>query len=82
MIGFVAREARRAEVTAVAEKRFGATGLGRTVTIGTAGELHAHFADRQQRGVERFYVWFLDFGAPETLAAFGSDVIGPMTVAT
>jgi alkanesulfonate monooxygenase SsuD/methylene tetrahydromethanopterin reductase-like flavin-dependent oxidoreductase (luciferase family) len=80
VIGFVPSEAQRAEVTAVAEKRFGATGIGRTVTIGTADELRAHFAARRERGVERFYVWFLDFGDPETLATFGRDVITPMAV--
>jgi alkanesulfonate monooxygenase SsuD/methylene tetrahydromethanopterin reductase-like flavin-dependent oxidoreductase (luciferase family) len=79
MIGFVASEDRRAEVTAVAEKRYGKTGMGSTVKIGTADELVDHFQERRERGVERFYLWFLDFGAPETLAAFGSDVIAPMT---
>jgi hypothetical protein len=27
-------------------------------------------------GVERFYVWFADFAAPETLDEFGESVIG------
>jgi alkanesulfonate monooxygenase SsuD/methylene tetrahydromethanopterin reductase-like flavin-dependent oxidoreductase (luciferase family) len=81
MIGFVPTEERRAEVTAVAEKRFGATGLGRTVTIGTGDELCAHYGDLHARGVDRFYVWFLDFGPPETLAAFGQDVIAAMSAA-
>jgi hypothetical protein len=25
--------------------------------------------------VERFYVWFTDFATPETVAAFGGEVI-------
>jgi alkanesulfonate monooxygenase SsuD/methylene tetrahydromethanopterin reductase-like flavin-dependent oxidoreductase (luciferase family) len=79
MIGYVPNEAGRAAVVAVAEKRFGATGLGRTVTIGTAEELRAHYGDLHARGVERFYVWFLDFGDPDTLAGFGEGVIAPMT---
>ena len=76
MIGFVPTENDRAMVTAMAEKRFGATGIGKTMTIGDAKELREHFAALEERGVERFYVWFLDFGKPDTLAAFGRDVIG------
>jgi hypothetical protein len=75
MIGFVASEAERASVTDVASARFGATGMGKSLTIGNADELREHFAARRQRGVERFYVWFLDFAPPATLAAFGRDVI-------
>jgi hypothetical protein len=29
-------------------------------------------------GVERFYTWFTDFAPPETLAAFGREVIAAM----
>ena len=43
--------------------------------IGNAEELTAHFADLAARGVERFYVWFTDFAVPETLHAFGEQVI-------
>ena len=75
MIGFVPTQNDRAMVTAMAEKRFGATGIGKTLTIGDASELRDHFAEREARGVERFYVWFLDFAKPDTLAAFGRDVI-------
>jgi alkanesulfonate monooxygenase SsuD/methylene tetrahydromethanopterin reductase-like flavin-dependent oxidoreductase (luciferase family) len=78
MIGFVPSEAARADVLAQAEKRFGASGLGRTITIGTADELVDHFSALQAQGVERFYAWFLDFAVPETLAAFGADVIARM----
>jgi alkanesulfonate monooxygenase SsuD/methylene tetrahydromethanopterin reductase-like flavin-dependent oxidoreductase (luciferase family) len=76
MIGFVPSENERANVQAAAEKRFGATGMGKTMTIGDAKELREHFAALEERGVERFYIWFLDFGKPDTLAAFGRDVIG------
>jgi hypothetical protein len=34
-----------------------------------------HFHEMQERGVERFYVWFTDFAAPETVEAFGAEVI-------
>jgi len=76
MIGFVPSESERAAVVATAEKRFGATGMGKSMTIGDAAQLREHFAERQAQGVERFYIWFLDFAKPDTLAAFGRDVIG------
>jgi alkanesulfonate monooxygenase SsuD/methylene tetrahydromethanopterin reductase-like flavin-dependent oxidoreductase (luciferase family) len=75
MIGFVPSETERSNVLAAAAKRFGATGMGRSAFIGDARELCDHFAARRERGVERFYVWFLDFAQPDTLAAFGRDVI-------
>lgn len=75
MIGFVPSEAARADVVAMAEKRYGQTGMGRTMLVGDASELRDHFAKRREQGVERFYVWFLDFAKPDTLAAFGRDVI-------
>ncbi len=76
MIGFVPSESERATVVATAEKRFGATGMGKSMTIGDASQLREHFAEREAQGVERFYIWFLDFAKPDTLAAFGRDVIG------
>ena len=76
MVAFVPSESARADVVALAQKRFGTTGLGSNVLIGTADELREHYEERCARGVERFYVWFLDFGKPQTLAAFGRDVIG------
>lgn len=30
------------------------------------------------RGVERVYTWFCDFAPPDTLAAFGAEVISPL----
>jgi alkanesulfonate monooxygenase SsuD/methylene tetrahydromethanopterin reductase-like flavin-dependent oxidoreductase (luciferase family) len=75
MIAFVPSEAARADVEALVAKRYGATGLGSNMLVGDADELIAHFEARRARGVERFYAWFLDFGKPETLAAFGREVI-------
>ena len=43
-----------------------------------AAELREHFAGLAERGAERVYVWFTDFAAPETLAAFGHEVIAPL----
>jgi len=76
MVAFVPSESARADVVALAQKRFGTTGLGSNVLIGTADELREHYEERCARGVERFYVWFLDFAMPDTLRAFGRDVVG------
>ena len=76
MVAFVPAESARDEVTALARRRFGAW---RGVVVGTAPELVEHFAALHRRGVERFYVWFTDFAAPATLAAFGDGVIAELT---
>jgi alkanesulfonate monooxygenase SsuD/methylene tetrahydromethanopterin reductase-like flavin-dependent oxidoreductase (luciferase family) len=73
MVAFVADESRRAEVEASAARRFGTMGGG--LVVGNAAQLVDHFGALAARGVERFYVWFSDFAAPDTLAAFGRDVI-------
>jgi len=78
MVALVSSEAERADTIALAEKRFGGTNMGRTITIGTAPELAEHFARQVELGVERFYTWFLDFARPETLDAFGAGVIAPL----
>jgi alkanesulfonate monooxygenase SsuD/methylene tetrahydromethanopterin reductase-like flavin-dependent oxidoreductase (luciferase family) len=73
MVTFVPDGADRQQVTDQADRRFGAMGDMRAV--GSGEELVATFTDQQRRGVERFYVWFTDFAPPETLRAFGSEVI-------
>lgn len=75
MVGFVPSEAARDDVLGVAAKRFGATGMGKSMFIGDSSELRDHYQELRARGVERFYVWFLDFGKPETLQQFGHEVI-------
>ena len=77
MVAFVPDEARRAEVEATAARRFGTMGGG--LVAGSAAELVEHFSAMHERGVERFYVWFADFAATETLEAFGAEVIGATT---
>jgi alkanesulfonate monooxygenase SsuD/methylene tetrahydromethanopterin reductase-like flavin-dependent oxidoreductase (luciferase family) len=74
MVALVPTEADRAAVTGLVARRFGGSGLGDTIVVGTAGELAAHFTALRGRGVARFYVWFADFAPPETLRRFG-DVI-------
>lgn len=80
MIALVADEAERAETTALIQRRFGGVGMGRSVVIGTAGELTDHFARLHEGGVDRFYVWFTDFAQPATLERFG-EVIAAVAAA-
>jgi alkanesulfonate monooxygenase SsuD/methylene tetrahydromethanopterin reductase-like flavin-dependent oxidoreductase (luciferase family) len=71
MVAYVPDEAARADVTALAMKRFGRS----NPVIGTGPELVEHYARLLEQGVERVYTWFCDFAAPQTLAAFGDEVI-------
>lgn len=76
-VTFVADEASRAEVTQLAERRFGwmpPAGL----VAGSASELVDQFAAANARGIERFYLWFTDFAAPETLEQFGAEVVAQL----
>lgn len=73
MVGFVGRGADAEAVTATSTRRFGYLGDG--LVSGDARTLRAHFGALEQRGVERFYVWFSDFATPATLAEFGDTVI-------
>jgi alkanesulfonate monooxygenase SsuD/methylene tetrahydromethanopterin reductase-like flavin-dependent oxidoreductase (luciferase family) len=73
MVAFVPSEADRSRVTELAQRRFG--GMGGGLVIGQADELVEHFTHAARRGVERVYTWFADFADPETLAAFGEQVV-------
>jgi alkanesulfonate monooxygenase SsuD/methylene tetrahydromethanopterin reductase-like flavin-dependent oxidoreductase (luciferase family) len=73
MVAFVPDESQRDRVTELALRRFGVYGDG--LVIGDAAQLVDHFAALHDRGVKRFYAWFSDFADPQTLAAFGADVI-------
>ena len=73
MVAFVPNEASRAEVAETAARRFGTMAGG--LVVGSGSELVDHFASLGERGIERVYVWFADFAAPDTLAAFGAEVI-------
>jgi alkanesulfonate monooxygenase SsuD/methylene tetrahydromethanopterin reductase-like flavin-dependent oxidoreductase (luciferase family) len=76
LVAFIPSESERAEITATAQKRFGSFGSG--PVIGTGNEIVDFYASTVAQGVERFYVWFTDFAPPETLAAFGSEVIAQL----
>jgi alkanesulfonate monooxygenase SsuD/methylene tetrahydromethanopterin reductase-like flavin-dependent oxidoreductase (luciferase family) len=74
MVAYVGDEGGRAAVAETATRRFGAM----QPVIGTGPELADHFGRLGDRGVERVYAWFCDFAPPDTLAAFGAEVIGPL----
>lgn len=64
----------RDEVEALALRRFGQVGR----LTGTGPELVEQFGALHERGIDRFYAWFTDFAAPETLAGFGDEVIATL----
>jgi alkanesulfonate monooxygenase SsuD/methylene tetrahydromethanopterin reductase-like flavin-dependent oxidoreductase (luciferase family) len=74
-VAYVGRDAGRDVVAEQAARRFGTM----TPVIGTGTELTDHFGGLSDRGVERVYAWFSDFAPPDTLAAFGAEVIGPLS---
>jgi alkanesulfonate monooxygenase SsuD/methylene tetrahydromethanopterin reductase-like flavin-dependent oxidoreductase (luciferase family) len=73
MIGFVRSGSDSDTVREVSTRRFGNLGSG--LVCGDADELGRHFAGLAAQGVERFYVWFADFAAPDSLHEFGESVI-------
>ncbi|OBG89748.1 NADP oxidoreductase [Mycobacterium sp. E802] len=73
MVGFVGRGADRAAVTDRSTRLFGHLGDG--LVCGDAAELTEHFAGLAAQGVERFYVWFADFAAPQIISEFAETVI-------
>jgi alkanesulfonate monooxygenase SsuD/methylene tetrahydromethanopterin reductase-like flavin-dependent oxidoreductase (luciferase family) len=76
-VAFVPPSTPREEIEATARRRFGPTPI-----VGSAPELVDYFGSLGGRGIERVYVWFCDFAAPETLSAFGDAVIGQLGQST
>lgn len=75
MVGFVRSGGDADTVREVSTRRFGNLGSG--LVCGDAHDLIAHFTGLAGQGVERFYVWFADFAAPDSLHEFGESVIKP-----
>jgi alkanesulfonate monooxygenase SsuD/methylene tetrahydromethanopterin reductase-like flavin-dependent oxidoreductase (luciferase family) len=73
MVGFVRPGGDPQTVREVSTRRFGNLGSG--LVCGDAEELIEHFAGLAAQRVERFYVWFADFAAPDSLHEFGETVI-------
>ncbi len=74
MVALIPRGGDRDAITALAKRRFG---FSRPV-IGSGPELVEHYGRLAEQGVERVYTWFCDFAPPETLAAFGEEVVAPL----
>ncbi|MEM7288175.1 MAG: LLM class flavin-dependent oxidoreductase [Actinomycetota bacterium] len=62
----------RDDVEAVALRRFGPRP---DLVVGTPDELVDRLGLLRARGVERFYLWCTDFGAPSTLGVLGHEVL-------
>ena len=77
MIGFARSGSDPDTVREVSTRRFGNLGAG--LVCGDADELIAYFAGLAAQRVERFYVWFADFAAPDSLHEFGESVIKPFS---
>ncbi|OBF07626.1 LLM class flavin-dependent oxidoreductase [Mycobacterium sp. 852002-10029_SCH5224772] len=75
MVGFVGSGSDPDAVRAVSTRRFGNLGSG--LICGDSDELTGHFTGLAAQGVQRFYVWFADFAAPDSLHEFGESVIKP-----
>ena len=73
MVGFVRSGSDPDTVREVSTRRFGNLGSG--LVCGDADELVGHFGDLAAQRVERFYVWFADFAAPDSVHEFGESVI-------
>jgi alkanesulfonate monooxygenase SsuD/methylene tetrahydromethanopterin reductase-like flavin-dependent oxidoreductase (luciferase family) len=74
MVALVPHGADREAITALAQRRFG---FSRPV-IGSGAELVEHYGRLAAQGIGRVYTWFCDFAPPETLSAFGEEVIAPL----
>jgi alkanesulfonate monooxygenase SsuD/methylene tetrahydromethanopterin reductase-like flavin-dependent oxidoreductase (luciferase family) len=75
MVAYVGPGADRDAVAAVARRRFSPM----SPVLGTGPELVDHFGRLADQGIERVYAWFSDFAPPDTLAAFGAEVIAPLS---
>jgi alkanesulfonate monooxygenase SsuD/methylene tetrahydromethanopterin reductase-like flavin-dependent oxidoreductase (luciferase family) len=75
MVGFAGRGSDPDAVGEASRRRWGHLGPG--LVCGDAGQLIEHFAQLRRQGAPRFYVWFADGAAPESVAEFGDTVIAP-----
>jgi hypothetical protein len=71
MVALVPADGDRDAIKELARRRFA---YSRPV-IGTGPELVEHYGRLADQGIERVYTWFCDFAPPDTLAAFGAEVI-------
>jgi len=71
-VALVTEPARRDEILAQAQRRFGAWG---GLVVGSPEEIAEALRSEVALGVEAFVIQFSDFGRPETLRAFAREVI-------
>jgi alkanesulfonate monooxygenase SsuD/methylene tetrahydromethanopterin reductase-like flavin-dependent oxidoreductase (luciferase family) len=71
-VGLAATAGEEPRVTELAQRRFGSWG---GLITGTADRVSDVLTGLAAGGVERFYLQFSDFAAPETLERFGAEVI-------
>jgi alkanesulfonate monooxygenase SsuD/methylene tetrahydromethanopterin reductase-like flavin-dependent oxidoreductase (luciferase family) len=74
-VAYVGRGADREAVAEAAARRF----RHMPPVTGTGTELVDYFGRLADQGIDRVYAWFSDFAPPDTLAAFGAEVIGPLS---
>jgi alkanesulfonate monooxygenase SsuD/methylene tetrahydromethanopterin reductase-like flavin-dependent oxidoreductase (luciferase family) len=74
LVTLVTDPGRRDEVVELAARRFGRMGEAGHL-VGSPEEVAAGLRSLRSEGVDRFYTWFTDFAPPETLTAFGREVI-------
>jgi G6PDH family F420-dependent oxidoreductase len=74
LVTLVTDERHRDQVVSLAERRFGGMSQGGHL-VGGASELLPRLEALRAQGVERIYTWFTDFATPETLVAFGREVV-------
>lgn len=77
LVTLVTDERDRGEIVQRAARRFGRIGE-ESHLVGTGAEMLPAFRVLAAEGVERVYTWFTDFAPPETLSAFGRQVIDPI----
>lgn len=77
MVTFIPDGGDRQEIVTNADRRFGWMG-GQGRAVGSAAELLETYRRLSEAGVDRFYAWFSDFADPDTLRAFGAEVIAHM----
>jgi alkanesulfonate monooxygenase SsuD/methylene tetrahydromethanopterin reductase-like flavin-dependent oxidoreductase (luciferase family) len=74
-VAYVGRGADREAVAEAAARRF----RHMPPVTGTGTELVDYFGRLADQGIDRVYAWFSDFAPPDTVAAFGAEVIGPLS---
>lgn len=76
-VGLAATTDELDDIAAAITRRMPENGWGKAI-LGTADAIVEQLRAEHERGVELFILRFHDFGTPDTLRRFGSDVITPL----